>query len=707
MRLIQARFTNFRLLRDLTLDFSTDTGKNLIVVRAANESGKTTVLYGLQWALYGNDALPIPRRNFRMHPVNWEASEVTKVPIRVEVDFEIKIFRRSKTYDLIETIRRYRIIRSTYDRIDGAEWYPGPTNAKLFEITSEGSIPQEPPESRIKEQLPENLREVFFTDGDRALSFIDTDIDTKTKRTRVQHAIRSLLGLDVIEEARDRVKTTARGVNTRVRSLVRDNNLARISERITEISDEELELENQIKDAKQQFMSFDERLVEIEKEIEEALSKGNKEEMRKQLNNLRSDVTLIGHDLKKANITHADLLKDVFLSRELSAPMISLGLSKLDALRDQGKIPNSTIPVLEERLTSPFCICGEALNKQDKDSERRRENIKRLIDEARDSDILQGIVTELYYASLSLSMDRTIDRTWISRYEEVAALRDGLLIRSKGLGQQMRSLEVKMDQIPNTDLQILRDTKSSYKKQRDRFNEKWTLLKPDLNNLRQEQTKLISERNRLLKSQQKGDRIMAELEVAQDILTVLSNSYQRLTNEELNKVSNKMNSVFLEMIVADPDQGAIIHKAEITKQFDIIVYGPNGRQLNPNIDLNGASRRALTLAFVLALTKVSEVEAPNVIDTPLGMMEGLVKTSVLTTAIKESSQLILLLTRSEIKNCEEIIDAKAAHIITLTNPAHYPKMLVNEPPSTTGAIVKCGCNHRQECEICQRRAELD
>ena len=57
MRLLRAEFTNFRLLRDLILDFPTDTDKRLTVIRAENESGKTTILNGLQWALYGDDAL--------------------------------------------------------------------------------------------------------------------------------------------------------------------------------------------------------------------------------------------------------------------------------------------------------------------------------------------------------------------------------------------------------------------------------------------------------------------------------------------------------------------------------------------------------------------------------------------------------------------------------------------------------------------------
>ncbi len=51
--------------------------------------------------------------------------------------------------------------------------------------------------------------------------------------------------------------------------------------------------------------------------------------------------------------------------------------------------------------------------------------------------------------------------------------------------------------------------------------------------------------------------------------------------------------------------------------------------LGTDLDLNGASRRALTLAFILAFTRVSGVKAPNVIDTPLGMTSGIVKRAML------------------------------------------------------------------------------
>jgi DNA sulfur modification protein DndD len=81
------------------------------------------------------------------------------------------------------------------------------------------------------------------------------------------------------------------------------------------------------------------------------------------------------------------------------------------------------------------------------------------------------------------------------------------------------------------------------------------------------------------------------------------------------------------------------------------------------------------------------------------------KRSVLRTAVRESSQIVLFLTRSEIADCEEILDAEAGRIITLTNPTHYPRMLVNDPGVKERTVLRCECNHRKECTLCRRRME--
>ena len=201
----------------------------------------------------------------------------------------------------------------------------------------------------------------------------------------------------------------------------------------------------------------------------------------------------------------------------------------------------------------------------------------------------------------------------------------------EALASRLRSLDLQIDQLPDTDIQGLRDTLRDHERQRTRFRDTQVTNETKLESCREEERALKRQRDKLLREQEKGALILAELNVIQDVESVLKNSYERITNEELAKVSSQMNAFFLEMIGSDPEYGSTIRRAEISPEFDILVYGPNDRTLNPDRDLNGASRRALTLAFILALTKVSGVEAPNVIDTPLGMMSGYVKRSVLRT----------------------------------------------------------------------------
>ena len=166
MKLIRAEFENFRLLRDLKLDFSTDNEKKLTVIRAENESGKTTILNALQWALYDENALPGKGKDYRLSPIDWNSSESKQIPISVQVEFEITNYRKSRSGGLIETTERYRIIRSTHETLNGVKYSRSESTVRLFQLTDTGTKPINPPEALVHDTLPPELKEVFFTDGD-------------------------------------------------------------------------------------------------------------------------------------------------------------------------------------------------------------------------------------------------------------------------------------------------------------------------------------------------------------------------------------------------------------------------------------------------------------------------------------------------------------------------------------------------------------
>lgn len=703
MKLLRAEFSNFRLLRDLVIDFSSDQEKNLTVVRAENETGKTTILTALQWALYGDNALPGKGKDFRLHPLDWDPEDTKRVPITSAVEFEIPRYRRNR-----ETRHKYRIVRSTFEELDGIEWRRGASTVQLFRINETGSEPMNAPDSFIDDELPPELREVFFTDGDRALSFVDAAVSQSAKRDRVQQAIRSLLGLTVLEDAMRHVKKAGQEINKKTHEFGDSTDLQRTGERLSESSKTLEELEQKNEKASRQFNTYDIQVTEMDHKIFEILKKGDKEVLSRDLEKIKREIQQIDRQIENAEKEHSKIFRDRSLVCDLLKSTFKIASEKLDDLHDQGKIPNTTIPVLEDRLAADICICGESLKQEDEGGSRRRVFIEETIQASREADENRKIITELYYASKGLlAATETDESQWLPLYTKIVESRDGLQLLRDEAGKKLRALEAKIDKLEDADIKGLRETRTEYQNQRDRFLRETSTLDTQIAHTKNEIEKLRIDRDRLLKEQKKGARIIADLQVNQDVFNVFQSAYNRITDEELSKVSKLMNDLFIKMIGADPEQGSIIRKAEISNVFDIVVYGPEGKTLNTGTDLNGASRRALTISFILALTKVSEVEAPNVIDTPLGMMSGSVKRSVLRQAVAESSQLVLFLTRSEISGCEDLLDEKAGRIITLTNPAHYPKILINNPGVVERKVLRCECGHRESCKLCDRRIDSD
>ena len=449
---------------------------------------------------------------------------------------------------------------------------------------------------------------------------------------------------------------------------------------------------------------------DIQKKINDALLKGNKEELQQAREEADSQLKQTNTEISEAASKHAQLLRDLALSRDLLEPLLNHSMSKLNELREQGKLSTATVPLLKEFLNATTCICGESLVQHHPQGQLRRENIERLIEhlteQSRKPDEFRSRLTDLYDAAAQLQLDQaTAADSWVNKYTEVAKRRDKLEHDRGEQARRLSEINAQIKRLPKTDIQGLHDTKEYYEDQRMRAHKDQVQKEDKLTTILKEKGSVQRKYDRLLNKKGNSDRVLSKLKIIRDTEKVLEKSRDRIKNDERVKVSDLMDKFFRDMIGSDPEQGAIIRRAEISPEFDILVYGPEDRTLNPDRDLNGASRRALTLAFILALTKVSGEEAPNVIDTPLGMMSGYVKRAVLQTAIGESSQLILFLTRSEITDCEEILDTAAGRVITLTNSAHYPKMLKNDPQVSVRKILRCQCNHHRECSICERHLD--
>ena len=148
MKLLRAHFKNFRLLKDIKIEFSVDPKKKITVVRAANNSGKTTMLTALQWGLFGDEALPNGGKSYRFHPTDTPTAAGTKVEVSVTVDYEITTKSGTQTY---------RIIRSVNEEVNGSAWTRRTPSVLLYHQTRNGSVEIENADAHLRPLLPSEL----------------------------------------------------------------------------------------------------------------------------------------------------------------------------------------------------------------------------------------------------------------------------------------------------------------------------------------------------------------------------------------------------------------------------------------------------------------------------------------------------------------------------------------------------------------------
>jgi len=710
MKLISADIKNFRLLKNLHLDFSVDPEKPLTVIRAENETGKTTTETALIWGFYGSKLLPGKGAKYQICPSDSLSKGIKSVEISVEIEFETEqIYSIGRGQQKVRDVS-YRLRRTCIEYPSESETVRRENEQiVLYEITDDGvkKIGQSNIIDIIENSIPVALKDVYFTDGDSAMSFIEAAAAQGVKRKRVKDAVEALLGLDVLEKLIRHIKQAAKKFATQVDDTDYSKRLVQLNDQIEgweedleEWEAEETELDNEIKLGGQTINKTD-------KQIEGALRLGNKDELANEIElckrNIKRNTDASERDLKSIS----SLFRNSELASSLITKQAARGLGMLNKLNKKKQLPKVNIPILEELLDRDNCFCGSDLRESTEHGQERRELIKNAIENSRSADQLQEAASELFYAVRSEPFDFSPRTKWLEQYSDNSRNYSERQSDIKGYQDELKLKNEEIDRIDDSQISELRVFLDNLKnKVTKKLVEQGSLLR-QMEDAKERKKDAEFERNKVENKVSKTDTSSDKLKVARLCQSVFNDVFDRLRKDELKKVSSEMNRIFLNMIGADPEANdlTLITKAELSEDFDIFVYGPGGHALNPDQDLNGASRRAITLAFILALTKVSKVKAPNVIDTPLGMMSGYVRQSVLRNTLKESTQAILFLTPGEIKGVEEILDEKAGKIYTLTNPAHYPLMLVNKANVDDARILRCSCNHRQSCEICERKNE--
>lgn len=696
IQLRRAQFTNFRLLRDITIEFSTSLDHPLTVIRAENDTGKTTLLNALGWALFGDDALPGNRSSFRLHPIDWD-SEVDGSSVGVKVLIEFAAVDEETDTEIV-----YELERSTEERLVGEVAFDvSPSKLLLLRHTSAGVQSVENANATVASLLPPGLKDIFFIDGDRALAFIEATDELRVKRERVAKAVRALLGLDLLEDAERHVDKARQEAVTAIRKLGAGTDIERLAKREQELESRLEELRRQLDIHRSDHDASDARHRKADKRLKDALAAGAGEvrQIGVQLASAERNLNDERGAYQKHLVAHRRLINLPTLTVAMAPRPVTAAAALLADLEERKVIPSTLPNVLEDRLEREECLCGASLAK----GTDARRHLEHLLEEARDIDESKDLLRDLNDAVKRTLREANQEEGWAVRLKQSQATIQRSIKVQNQLEEEVADLRTRIRGMESTNLEELERLVTQEEREVKRFIGEISRTEEHARQIELDLKEVDRERAVVEKTNARVRTGVMKETAAKDVLSVIRGTIGVLQGETIDEVSDRMNSIFLSMIVADEEAGSVVKRVTLTRSHDIVVHGPSGRTIDPDVDLNGASRRALTLAFILALVKVSGVKAPNIIDTPLGMMSVEVRRAVLRYAAMHSSQLVMFLTGSEILGVEDLLDQFAGRVYTFSNATHYPTKLLNDPGTERTETLVCGCNHRQECDVCRRR----
>lgn len=704
MKIRRVEFKNFKLLDGVVLDFSTDPAKPLTVVRAENGSGKTSLLWGLAWAFYGDAGLPSKTARLT------STKRPTGVPttVQVVVDFEHEPDELG--------VNQYVLTRTVQETPhEGDEVDHGPMSTKLFVRTKAGEELVPGDASAVLESfVPIRLKEVFLTDGDKVQRFISGTVAAKERQHNVHQAIRALLGLDRLDE----VEQDLVAVEKQLRK-----ELAASGGQDVQHAQQDLEnCENELIEAKERRDKANGRRARIEEDIDELERKLQDIKGHGDLDAINAELAKARKDLSQVTEDEAGLLEsirslfksDESLSWSIAEGPLRQGQRVLADLYDRRVIPGSSTGVLQDRLDMELCICGESLA----DGTVHRAQVLQLLDEQAAVSAERERLTETFHRT----------RAGLNRFEgargdgvDFWAQRPSLIQRQaeitdrqKEAQQRVKLFEDRREQIDEEEVRRYTSSLASARKDQTECSEDIGSFDREIVQL-DEQRAVLAFRYETAQGATKSDaRSRHRHEISDDLKTLVTETLAVLKNEHVQSVSDRMNSIFMDIVGSSPElAGAVFHGAHLTESFDIVVQAGNQKTLDTDYEVNGASQRALTLAFVWALMDVSGTVAPRVIDTPLGMTAGGVKrrmVEAITAPVLSDHpdyQVVLLLTRSEIRDIEPLLDDRTGRHLTLSCSKDYPADLVHDWGVSEPTILRCDCSHRQFCEVCERHNDAE
>ncbi|MBD2261078.1 AAA family ATPase [Pseudanabaena sp. FACHB-2040] len=597
------RLQNWRCYQNEHIKFAPNLDqKKIWIVFGNNGFGKTSLLDGIQWCLYGSSG--VPTANLRDY--------FNRVALKSNPDLELSVQLTFERDGSIHEISRHarRLVKGTaisaqvseaHYRIDGIE--------------------QGDSRERIENLLPEACSQFFFFDGLEIKRYAQSFYNQQT-----QESIERTLGLPELRNLRDDAAKVVSLLDDKLSNLASDDKeLQSLSNQIDDKQEEITTIEEQLLIYREDHQAALQTLESLQLEASqiEALESKMKEisRLEREASRLREDIDIREDQIEEA-LRQSPIPLLTGLIREVADEMQR---SSVTEARRAGSASQ-----LKSLLNAEVCFCGRSMD------DHAREHIQREIEKSN----LSGSagIEAIRQDNLRLELENLANFKF-PNLEDLCLDRDRLRDELEEVRQSIARLK---GETGDLDLDRSKEVWRKVVEAEYIVKERKTAIERNsetLEQLQKEEEQLRRQREKYVSRQSESETLVRQSQLARG-LHYAAKDLIEWRIEERKATIERITSQIHRSVTNKPDEyvGVVIKS-----DYSLGLKNAAGDVLNPET-LSAGEKEALAFSFITGLNLASGTAAPFVMDTPFGHLDIAHQENLVASLPDLPSQVIVLAT---------------------------------------------------------------
>ncbi|PZG56071.1 hypothetical protein C1I98_01995 [Spongiactinospora gelatinilytica] len=578
MKLLSIELENFRPYGGRSsISFAQEPGHNVTLVYGTNGGGKTTLLNAFTWALYGHLSADVEQQDRLINNGIWQEARVgSSVDMSVTIEFE----HEGRTY----TARRFLTAekQSSDQRLPKAQLL-------LLERDDRGVTKElKSAQGHIDKILPERLSKFFFVNGERIEQLV-----RKEAYAEIQHAIKTLLGLEQLERALKHLPTAANKLRHQLKSEGANSELA---ERLTAEIDA---IFKETEEKKQEKESLNTEVQHLKDEIELLAARLKSLDGAKQLQlereRLERERESAHESLRKLEDERSRVLADsgylAFLP-DLPEEIIAA----CDALRERGELPAPLKRTfIDDLLVEGECICGTHLT----EGSPERAALEMWRARAGLADV-EAAWNQLRGAVAGLEERR---RGTMDRLAETDRLIGEASDKERTLVEQLNEVSIEIKKLPAEDISAIEVRRSKMIDKLSETSRRLGTIDEHLDFLANQKRQKEEQVDKIQVKDENNQRIQRRIAVIRETETALRQILELLSDSIRRRLDTRIRTLFKQASLKN-------YEPELTPGFQLEYWERIGDEKVPAPKSTGENM-LLSLSFVGAIAQECRDAATN------------------------------------------------------------------------------------------------